>query len=181
MYSTVIAYFLWFISGFGVLGFHRFYLGKIPTGLLWMFTGGFFTLGAIYDLFTLPRQVQEANTRQALYEQIRRQFSGERANPGHRGQGNWRYANDAEFRVMDGKTVEKERPEQVILKLASENRGILTVSDVALGANVPMEEAKKLLDSLVSRGFAELRVRKSGSLVYVIPDMMDKDEPLENF
>jgi len=44
-----------------------------------------------------------------------------------------------------------------------------------------MEAAKKLLDTMVSKGFAELRVRKSGSLVYVIPDMMDKDEPLEDF
>ena len=179
MYSVVIAYILWLVSGFGALGFHRFYLGKIPTGLLWMLSGGLFGLGAIYDLITLPRQVQDANVRKELLEQIRRQFNGATAAP--RGQGGWRYANDAQFRVMDEKGPEKERPEQVMLKLAKENRGILTVSEVAMGAGIPMEEAKKLLDALVSKGFAELRVRKSGSLVYVIPDMMDKDEPLEDF
>jgi len=172
MYSVIIAYLLWLVSGFGVLGFHRFYLGKIPTGLLWMFTGGLFGLGAIYDLLTLPRQVQEANLRQALLDQLRRRGTGETT---------MRYANDAQFRVMNGKASEKERPEQAALKLARENKGILTVSDVALGADIPMEEAKKLLESLEARGFAELRVRKSGSLVYVIPDMLDKDEPLENF
>ena len=172
MHSIVIAYLLWLASGFGALGFHRFYLGKIPTGLLWMFTGGLFGLGAIYDLLTLPGQVREANMRKELLEQIRRRCTGETT---------MRYATDAQFRVMDGKGPEKERPEQVTLKLAKENKGILTVSDVALGADIPMEEAKKLLESLVSRGFAELRVRKSGSLVYVIPDMMDKDEPLEDF
>ncbi|MDR1107200.1 MAG: NINE protein, partial [Treponema sp.] len=31
MYSVGIAYLLWFLSGFGALGFHRYYLGKIPT------------------------------------------------------------------------------------------------------------------------------------------------------
>ena len=173
MYSTLIAYLLWIVSGFGVLGFHRFYLGKIPTGLLWMFSGGLFGLGAIYDLITLPGQVREANMRKSLFDQIRRQFSGEPAAT--------RYANDAEFRVVDGKNADKERPEQQALKVARENKGIMTVSDVALGADIPMEAAKKLLDTMVSKGFAELRVRKSGSLVYVIPDMMDKDEPLEDF
>jgi len=81
---------------------------------------------------------------------------------------------------MNGKQ-ERESPERVILKLAKENSGILTVSEVALGANVTIDEAKKILDTLVTKGFAELRVRKSGSLVYVIPDMADKDEPLEDF
>ncbi|MBN2048976.1 MAG: NINE protein, partial [Spirochaetales bacterium] len=27
MYSTLVAYLLWFVSGFGALGLHRFYLG----------------------------------------------------------------------------------------------------------------------------------------------------------
>jgi len=185
MYSVIVAYILWLFSGFGVFGFHRFYLGKIPTGLLWMFTGGFFGLGAIYDLITLPRQVRDANLRKALLDQIRRQYESPASMPNSVGQGNWRYANDAEFRVMGEKTenkkAEKERPEQVILKLARENHGILSISDVALGANIPMEEARNLLDSLVTKGFAELRVRQSGTLVYVIPDMLDKHVPLENF
>lgn len=174
MFSLGIAYLLWFISGFGALGFHRFYLGKIPTGLLWMFTGGLGMVGAIYDFFTLPGQVREANIRNALSEQRHERI---RAVDAER---NWQYANDAQHRVMNQKS-EKEHPERIILKIARENKGILTVSDVALGADVPMEEAKKLLEALVSRGFAELRVRKSGSLVYVIPDMTDKDEPLEDF
>ena len=180
MYSVFIAYLLWVLSGFGMLGFHRFYLGKFPTGLLWMCSFGLFFMGAIYDFFTLPRQVKEANLRKELFDQIRRQFSGQTsASPaGNRG---WHYAKDAEFRIVGEKEAPKERPEQVILKLARENKGILTVSEVALGADIPMEEAKKLLEAMVTKGFAELRVRRTGTLVYVLPDMVDKDEPLENF
>ena len=170
MYSTGIAYLLWLLSGCGALGFHRFYLGKIPSGLLWMFTGGLGMIGSVYDFFTLPGQVKEANYRNALFERRRPP-----------GVPDWRYAQDAQYRVVEKKSHEKEHPERVILKIAKENKGILTVSDLALGANISIEEAKKYLETLVKKGFAELRVRRSGSLVYVIPDMADTDEPLEDF
>jgi predicted transcriptional regulator len=85
--------------------------------------------------------------------------------------------HDGEARIVR----EKESVERVILRLAKENRGILTPSEVALAANVPIEEARRTLDTLVSKGFAELRVRKTGSLVYTIPDMMDSDVELEDF
>jgi len=173
MYNLGLAYLLWLFSGCGALGFHRFYLGKIPTGVLWLLTGGLGMVGSIYDFFTLPGQVREANLRKALYDHAMY----------HQpiGSGDWRYANDAQARVVKTDTIEKESPEHLILKLAKENKGILTVSEVALGANIPIEEAKNYLETLVSKGFADLRVRKSGSLVYVIPDLLDKDEPLEDF
>ncbi len=34
----------------GILGIHRFYVGKIGTGLLYMFTGGLFGIGWIIDI-----------------------------------------------------------------------------------------------------------------------------------
>jgi TM2 domain-containing membrane protein YozV len=61
MRSIGIAYFLWLVSIFGWLGFHRFYIGKIGTGFLWIITGGAFGIGALVDLFTLRGQVVHYN------------------------------------------------------------------------------------------------------------------------
>ncbi|GHV31120.1 hypothetical protein AGMMS4952_19210 [Spirochaetia bacterium] len=169
MYSVGLAYLLWLVSGFGAFGFHRFYLGKIPTGLLWMCTGGLGMVGSIYDFLTLPGQVREANIRNALFP---------RGNAGQvHGGGRWRNVSDGEARIVR----EKETVERTILRLAKQNKGIITASELALEANVSMDEAKKTLDTLVTKGFAELRVRKTGTLVYTLPELMDSDSPLEDF
>ena len=50
---------------FGIAGLHRFYVGKIGTGLLWLCTGGFFLIGYIYDFWTLNDQITVINGRDA--------------------------------------------------------------------------------------------------------------------
>jgi TM2 domain-containing membrane protein YozV len=45
----------------GLLGIHRFYLGKWITGVLYLLTGGLFLLGYLYDYWTLNRQIAEVN------------------------------------------------------------------------------------------------------------------------
>jgi predicted HTH transcriptional regulator len=132
---------------------------------------------------TLPGQVQEANLRKALYGARFRNsrrghaFSGAGSGRQDEAAENWRYVNDGETRVVH----EKETVERSILKLARENKGVLTAGELALRSNIPLEEAKKALDTLVNKGFAELRVRRSGSLVYVFAEFADQDETLEDF
>jgi len=66
MKSSGTAYLLWFLSGFGWLGFHRFYIGKIGTGILWILTFGMFGFGALYDLFSLGGMVKQYNVEEEL-------------------------------------------------------------------------------------------------------------------
>lgn len=65
MKSKVVAYVLCFLGLFGLAGIHRFYLGKLGTGILWFLTMGIFFIGTIIDLFTLSRQVDNVNIRKA--------------------------------------------------------------------------------------------------------------------
>ena len=54
----------WILQTFvGVFGIHRFYMGKIGTGILWLLTGGLFLVGWLYDYWTLNGQVDELNRR----------------------------------------------------------------------------------------------------------------------
>jgi TM2 domain-containing membrane protein YozV len=63
MKTKPAAYACWTIGVFGLLGLHRFYLGKVGTGLIWFFTLGLFGVGALMDAFTLGQQVDAHNTK----------------------------------------------------------------------------------------------------------------------
>lgn len=57
--SKGVAYLLLIFLGW--LGVHRFYLGKVGTGILYFFTLGLLGFGLLYDLFTLGNQVDVYN------------------------------------------------------------------------------------------------------------------------
>src|SRR5262245_14920851 len=58
-YSYTVAWVL--LTFFGVLGIHRFYLGKWISGIAYFVTGGWLLVGYLYDYWTLNGQVSEAN------------------------------------------------------------------------------------------------------------------------
>ncbi|MDR1363354.1 MAG: TM2 domain-containing protein [Spirochaetaceae bacterium] len=169
MYSKGLAYLLWLLSGFGVLGFHRFYLGKPLSALLWMFTGGLAGIGSLYDLITLGSQVDEANMKRALFDAV----SFHTASSGRQ---NWRYVNDGSARVVG----EKDSLERIILKVAKKNGGVVTPSEVVIEGNVPLEKARQCLEKMAIDGHAEMRVRKSGVVVFTFPEFMDDNSGFEN-
>ncbi len=52
-----------FLTFLGLLGIHRFYMGKIITGLLYLISFGLFGIGILYDFLTLNGQIDEINRR----------------------------------------------------------------------------------------------------------------------
>jgi len=50
-----------FLLFFGVFGVHRYYLGKMFSGTLYLLTGGILGFGLVWDFFTLPFQVCSVN------------------------------------------------------------------------------------------------------------------------
>ena len=53
------AWLLLFFGGF--LGLHRFYMGDIVWGVIYLLTGGLFLLGVAYDILTLNDQISRRN------------------------------------------------------------------------------------------------------------------------
>ncbi|MDP3179452.1 MAG: NINE protein [Spirochaetaceae bacterium] len=161
-YNTTVAYILWLISGCGLLGFHRFYLGKVGTGVLWIVTGGLGGIGCVYDAVTMPRQVREANIKAEVRAAIdARDF----------GYGPYGAAGPAAGPYgAAGPTGPREGSERAILRLAKRNGGPVTAGELALESELSIDQAKKALEKLVASGIAEMRVRSSGVVVYFFPE-----------
>jgi TM2 domain-containing membrane protein YozV len=168
MYSKGLAYLLWLMSGFGALGFHRFYLGKPLSALLWMFTGGLLGIGSLYDLFTLGSQVDVANARQAF-------INLNSANSAPRSS-NWRYVNDGSARIVQ----DEDNLDKVIFRIARRNGGTVTPSEVVIEGNVPLDKARKRLEEMAMDRHAEMRVRTSGVIVFTFPEFMDGGSDFES-
>ena len=61
-HSKTIGYILWI---FGFMGAHRFYYGRVLTGILWFFTLGLLGIGWLVDLFLIPSMDRAADRRYA--------------------------------------------------------------------------------------------------------------------
>ena len=152
-YNVGVAYLLWLFSGFGALGLHRFYLGKIGTGLLWFVTGGLCGIGCVYDAVTLSRQVREANIGARIRSEM--DYEGARGLPSHGG---------------GAAAPQSEDPEKTVLRVARRNGGFVTPGEAALEGDLSVDEARKQLEKMAASGNAEMRVRSSGVIVYFFPE-----------
>ena len=116
-------------------------------GILYLCTGGLFTIGWFFDLFSLGRQVDLANAQDCL-DDMRRPIiiNNTQHNP--------RTTN------MAGYSAEKQ-----ILMLSGQYP-VLDVRQVVAGTHLDIEEAETALTRLVDRGLARLRVDADGKANY---------------
>jgi TM2 domain-containing membrane protein YozV len=59
-HSKLIGYLLWI---FGFTGAHRFYYGKVVSGIIWFFTLGLLGIGWLIDVFLIPSMNRSASRR----------------------------------------------------------------------------------------------------------------------
>ncbi|MFC6996919.1 TM2 domain-containing protein [Rufibacter roseus] len=75
MKSKLAAYLLWFFLGW--LSMHRFYLGKIGSGILYLLTGQLLGVGWLVDLFLTSSMVDNYNNKVEI-QNLRREVHGHR-------------------------------------------------------------------------------------------------------
>ena len=136
-YQLWVAYLLWFVGGLGMLGLHRFYLRKIPTGVLWLITGGGFLVGTVHDFLRMDRLVEDANRRDG-YLVLTTQTT-----------------------APPPETIEKS-----VLRAAKSHAGVVTPASAALEGNWSVEQIQQELDRQAKLGICEVRVTKAGGVVY---------------
>lgn len=152
MKSKTTAYLLWFFLG--VFGFHRFYLGKVGTGILFLLTFGFMGIGWVIDLFTLGGQVDVYNTLHSGRNQNVNQNT------------NTVVVNVAAPTAGTAAVVqEKVSAEKQILALADKNP-ILSIKQIVAQTSLEMDEAEAVIKKLVDRGHAKELVDPNGKLTY---------------
>ena len=155
-----IAYLLWFLCVLGVCGAHRFYVGEIGWGVVYLLTFGFCGIGQFIDLFTIPGMVRRRNlVDRALSEDLKNDairnatmvISG--INAANRTNANQSSKNDAE---------------KIILDLLEDGKR-LSVGRITAMTDLPYSEVKKELKTLVMNGVLKEATNKDGTLEYYLP------------
>jgi TM2 domain-containing membrane protein YozV len=160
MKDTLIAYLLWFFTGFW--GGHKFYLEKIGMGLLYFFTfGGFFILWVI-DFFTLPNQVREVNLR---YKDRLFNYNPP-INEIH---------IDNPLRKKKKKLTQEEK-DRIVLQYAKRKLGRITPVELAADTILNLDEVEDTLKKMARRRLAEEKVSESGILIYHFDGFLTDEE-----
>ena len=155
-----IAYLLWFLCVLGVCGAHRFYVGEIGWGVVYLLTFGFCGIGQFIDLFTIPGMVRRRNlVDRALSEDLKNDairnatmvISGiSAANLSNTNQSN---KNDVQKIVLD----------------LLEDGNKLSVGRITAMSDLPYSEIRKELKILVTNGILKEAISEDGTTKYYLP------------
>ena len=151
MKSKGTAYLLWFFLG--VFGAHKFYLGKIGMGVLYLLTLGLFGIGWFIVLFTLGNQV---DLRNALQGNARVQQNQQQSQ---------NIVVNVAAPTSAGTVEVKISAEKQVLQLAHQTP-VLTIKQIIAQTSLEFDEAEEVLKKLVSKGMAKELVESDGKMKY---------------
>ena len=132
-----VAYILWAFGLMGFCGIHRFYSGKIASGLIYFFTLGFFGFGQFIDLFLIPGMTRERNLR-LMYE-----AAVDSRN------------NSPRVTLVETKA-EKIDPMLTLLKAATLHNNVLSLGQATIATELPVEEVEALLNKALKQNLAHI-------------------------
>ncbi|MGL5943246.1 MAG: TM2 domain-containing protein [Waterburya sp.] len=130
-----VAYVLWAFGLLGFCGIHRFYNGKVTSGLLYLFTWGFLGIGQFVDLFLIPNMTRERNLF-LLYEAT---VNAHNNNP----------------KVTLVKKEESD-PMLVLLKAAAAHNNVLSIGQAMIATEFPLDKVESLLKQALKQGLAHI-------------------------
>jgi TM2 domain-containing membrane protein YozV len=134
-----VAYILWTFGLMGFCGIHRFYSGKITSGLVYFLTFGFFGVGQFVDLFLIPGMTRERNMR-LLYE-----ATVEARN------------NSPQVTLVQPEVVvKKSDPMLILLRAAATHSNVLSVGQAMLATELPLDQVEVLLSKALKQGLAHI-------------------------
>ncbi len=145
-----VAYLFWALGFVGLFGAHRFYTGKIITGLLYLCTGGFFGVGQFVDLFLIPGMTRDRNMR-LLYEAT---IDARNNNP-------------KVTLVKEEKEQKKTDPMLILLQAAANQNNVLSIGQAMLATELPIDQVESLLNKALKQGLAHIdNDEKTGAVRY---------------
>ncbi|BAU66505.1 hypothetical protein STA3757_39100 [Stanieria sp. NIES-3757] len=152
-----VAYLLWGLCVFGVCGIHRFYLGRIGTGLLYLFTFGLFGFGQVIDLFLIPDMAQERN--RFLLEKLRTEKILKFADRGEeiirRKTAQLLNQVQKNLETAPGKPQPSD-PMLLLLKAAAAHNNVLSMGQAMIATELSADTVERLLKQALKQGIAHI-------------------------
>ena len=134
-----VAYILWAFGLMGFCGVHRFYSGKITSGLVYFLTFGFFGVGQFVDLFLIPGMTRERNMRLMYQATIEARNNSPQVTL---------VKEEIEPQIEDSMLI--------LLRAAAAQNNALSLGQAMLATELPIEEVKSLLDKALKQGLAHV-------------------------
>ena len=155
-----IAYLLWFLCVLGVCGAHRFYVGEIGWGVVYLLTFGFCGIGQFIDLFTIPGMVRRRNL-------VDRALSEDLKNDAIRN-ATMVISGISAANLPNTNQSSKNDVQKIVLDVLEDGKK-LSVGRITAMSDLPYSEIRKELKTLVTNGILKEAISEDGTIKYYLP------------